>query len=171
MIKIHAGTSLHNFTAIKYRLLHTLLMHNISVLSMSVDQVVLDNPLAGLTGDADIEAGMIKKIVLLLYFYKVFSCTSCPGVNLPKPSLLFDDEAIENPTRTDVHDISDGVSSEFVLFAARYRPIRLIQSMIVATDSMYVQQFWYSRFLKKKRRSNFESPSVNRFDVSLVFRR
>lgn len=57
IIKVHAGKTLHGFTIGKHRLIHTLLSHNISVLSMSVDQVILDNPLAGLHGDADIEAG------------------------------------------------------------------------------------------------------------------
>jgi hypothetical protein len=116
--------------------MHTLLSHNISVLSMSVDQVILGNPLAGLHGDADIEAG--KLLYVKLYWSSLKMLNTClSGINLPRPSLLFGDEEIDDPARTDVHDLSDAVSADFVFFSACYHSIRLIQSMLVSDDTIF----------------------------------
>lgn len=52
VLKIHGGDSFH---LLRTQLVHTLLSHNISVLLLSVDQVILSDPMAYLEGDADLE--------------------------------------------------------------------------------------------------------------------
>ena len=124
------GTSHSDFFLIKYQLIHTLLSLNISVLSMSIDQVVLKNPMMGLVGDTDLEI----------------------GTNYPKVSMLFSQLAIEVPTQTGLHDISDSLNIGFMLLRGDgYWSYRLVQSMIMSEHSLFSRS---KAFSSHQRRFN-----------------
>ena len=91
------GADNKNFVFKKFSVIHTLLMLNISVLSLSINQVILKNPLEYLVGDSDLEI----------------------STNYPKPSLILNQEITENPISSGMNDLADSLNPELMFISTR----------------------------------------------------
>ena len=92
----------------KFRLIHTILSLDTSVLLMEADQVVLKNPLSS-TGDADIEVAS----------------------DYARPSLAFNDVyALDKPVDQVIREIADSTNIGLILFSQSIQSAMMIRTMM-----------------------------------------
>ena len=114
VIRVYNGSTSMSST-FKFRLIHTILSLNTSVLLMEADQVILKNPLSGLTGDADIEIAS----------------------DYARPSLAFNDiYALDKPVDQAIREIADSTNIGLILFSQSIQSAMLIRTMIETESSV-----------------------------------
>ena len=114
IIRVYNGSTSMSST-FKFRLIHTILSLDTSVLLMEADQVVLKNPLTGLTGDADIEVAS----------------------DYARPSLAFNDVyALDKPVDQAIREIADSTNIGLILFSQSIQSAMMIRTMIETEASV-----------------------------------
>ena len=137
-------TATQRFHYLRYRMLHTLLSNDINVLALSVDQVLLDNPLTGLRGDADIEI----------------------ETNLPKLSFIFSEQSSAVPTQIDDHDIMDNVDPGLMYLSVGYQAFTLLQTLIMSAGTIFDHAKSMGNY---KRRFNLYVLSMIKFPAKFCY--
>ena len=114
IIRVYNGST-SMASSFKFRLAHTLLSFNLSVLMMEADQVVLQNPFLGLFGDCDIEVAS----------------------DYPRPSLAFRDAfALDQPLEQVIHEIADSSNIGLFLISPTIPSLLIVRTMIESEDSL-----------------------------------
>ena len=108
ILRVHNGSTSMS-SSFKFRLIHTLLSFNTSVLMMEADQVILKNPFLGLVGDSDIEL----------------------ATDYVRPTLAFSDiYALDQPLGQAIHEVADSSNIGLVFISPNILTSLVIRTMI-----------------------------------------